>query len=135
MDDNISIASARVVARTVAGGFGDRFHRLRRRGESVRGIRGGLRRRWREAEIAGRVFKSRLRRRRSEILRLLSLSSTSALRSVLIGIAVQVLLPLCLERCVAGAKAFASPIVRCEGGLVAGVLVRVLVLVVSHVFE
>ena len=130
MDDNVSVASTRVIPRTTEG-IGDRFHRVRRCDEGIRGIRDGLRWRWREPEIAGRVFKPRLRKRRSDVL---VPSSTSALKRVLIGIAVRVLLPQ-LERCVTGAKAIASPIERCEGSLVAGDLVRVLIAVVSHVFE
>ena len=58
-------------------------------------------------------------------------SATSALRRILSGNAGRVLLPL-LGRCVTVAQARALPIVRCEGGLVAGVLVRVLLVVVGH---
>ena len=49
----------------------------------------------------------------------------------MIGIAVRVSLPL-LERCETVAHASLLPIVRCEGGLIAGGLVRVLVGVVRH---
>ena len=52
-NDNLSVASTRVVARLAAEGLGDRFHRLRRRGESVRSIRYGLRRRRREVRDIG----------------------------------------------------------------------------------
>ena len=102
-------------------------------GERCRSIHRKLRRlRWRE--VPGRVVELRRRRRRSEAVGRLLPSATSALRRNLSGNAGRVLLPL-LERCVTVAQAWALPIVRCEGGLVAGVLVRVLVLVVSHVFE
>ena len=53
------------------------------------------------------------------------------MRGNLIGIAVLVSLPL-LECCEAIAQASSLPIVRCEGGLIAGGLVRVLVGVVRH---
>ena len=59
VDDNIAIASARVVADTAAEGFGDRFHRLRRRDESVRSIRDRLRRRRREVRDVGAKLRLR----------------------------------------------------------------------------
>ena len=121
-------ASARVVARTVADGFGDRLHRLRCRGESIRSIRNELRRS--RCEVPGRVVELRRRRRRSEAVGRLLPSATSALRKDLFGIAGQVL-PLLDECCVTFTQA-SLPVICRECGLVAGVLARALIPVVGH---